>query len=221
MISGSRATLAVAGILLAGASVGCGKKTPSDTPTPQGAVLAGLLAQPILLTPTQRARVAPELGWTTPRAAELTAALDSAIVKRFRERDIGRGWFMGEALVQSYLRNSTYATDPRTLSVDVLRSAVQIGTRLPEPLASQLRTMIALHDGRLVLIPVELRVERADSAQGRGTVRLVLIDPRASDVRWVGEVKGDGGTAFAPSIIESAATKFANLFLAPTSDEHY
>ena len=60
-------------------------------------------------------------------------------------------------------------TDPYALAEEPLRSPVAVDrrTRLAEPLASQLRTMVALHeDARLVLAPVELRFERVRRGHG-------------------------------------------------------
>jgi hypothetical protein len=85
--------------------------------------------------------------------------------------------------------------------------------RYGEPLSSQLRTMIALHESvRMVLIPVELRFEREGRA-GRAILRAVLLDARAADARWVGDVRGD--TSSVPRrALDSVARRFADLFVA-------
>jgi hypothetical protein len=87
-----------------------------------------------------------------------------------------------------------------------------VDARLPEPLASQIRTMVALHDDvRLVLAPVELRLEKAGATGGRGILRLVLVDARASNVRWIGQVAGDEAPAFGPVVTASLAARLANV----------
>jgi hypothetical protein len=89
-----------------------------------------------------------------------------------------------------------------------------VDQRLTEPLASQLRTLIALHeDARLVLAPVELRFEPAGTG-GRGVLRLVLVDPRMSVTRWIGEIASDPAPAYGPVISASIASKLANLVAA-------
>ena len=111
-------------------------------------------------------------------------------------------------------------TDPRFVIVwdqfglaeEPLRSpSLGIDQRLPEPIASQLRTLIALHDDtRLVLAPVELRFEPTTGG-GHGVLRLVLVDARASSVRWIGEVTSDPAPAFGPAITASIAAKLSAL----------
>jgi hypothetical protein len=119
-------------------------------------------------------------------------------------------------LALSYKRNPTYATDPYTLAEESLRSSSLIaGTRLTEPLASQLRTMIALHENaRSVLLPVELRLEPVASGnEARATLRLVLVDPRFSEVRWVGTVKSDTASTDAAVLSRSIAHGVADLIV--------
>jgi hypothetical protein len=83
--------------------------------------------------------------------------------------------------------------------------------RLPEPLASQIRTLVALHDDtRFVLAPAELRLEAA-GAGGRGVLRLVLIDARLSKIGWFGEIASDTVPAFGPAITASIAARLAGV----------
>src|ERR1043166_9867070 len=140
---------------------GCGGRHPAPSQTfIDTSPLSGLVGQQLVVTPTQRARVAAELGWTdVPASAQLAANLDSSVVSTFRSRDVGRSWVFGDALSRSFARNPTYATDPRSLSVESLRApGLQSGARLVEPIATQVRTMIALAGARLVLIPVDYRI---------------------------------------------------------------
>jgi hypothetical protein len=85
---------------------------------------------------------------------------------------------------------------------------------LPEPLASQLRMMLALHDGRLILIPVELRFERTVTGAAHPVLHIVLVDPRLSDIRWVGDVTGVDAPVFASAFTAQLATRVADLFVA-------
>jgi hypothetical protein len=43
-------------------------------------------------------------------------------------------------------------------------------------------------------------------------VRLVLVDPRASIIKWIAEVPGDDQVSFTPSYTASLAARFADLF---------
>jgi hypothetical protein len=135
---------------------------------------------------------------------------DADIAEAFRDRGI-ETWILPSGLDSAFRRNPTYATDPHTLAEDPLRSPALSGDeRLPEPIASQLRTIVALHDDtRLVLAPVELRIEAGTPGTGRGVLRLVLVDARMSSVKWIGEVTSDPAPAFGPSITASIASKLS------------
>jgi len=194
----------------------CGghQQAPVIAPLPE-ARLSGVAGQALLVTPVQTLRMAPELGWTgLPRTAGLLAALDSALTDSLRDRVRNPQWAFSEALIASAKANPTYASDPHLLSIQPLRSPkLEVGQRLAEPLASQLRTMLALHEGRLVLIPVELRFERAPSGMARAVLHLVLVDPRRSDVTWFGDVVGAELQAFTPNFIAPLASRVADLFV--------
>lgn len=182
--------------------------------------LAGLAAQRIAVTPVYALRVAPDLGWAdrVGKQRDVMRQLDSAIASTLAERGFGSRWVFPPDLVRSYHVNPTYATDPYALGQEPLRSPrLEAGARIPEPLASQLRTISALHDGRYVLAPVELRLERADagSTAGRAVLHLVLVDSRSTEVKWVGDVKSDTASTFGPALLESVATRMANLIAAP------
>jgi hypothetical protein len=196
--------------------VSCGghQQPPAVTPVPE-ARLGGIAGQALLVTPVQTLRVAPELNWTgLPRTAGMLAALDSALSDTLRERVRNPQWAFSEALVASAKANPTYASDPHLLSIQSLRSPrLEVGQRLAEPLASQLRTMLALHEGRLVLIPVELRFDRSPTGMARAVLRLVLVDPRRSDVTWFGDVVGAELQSFTPNFIGPLASRVADLFV--------
>lgn len=207
--------------LVATASLGaCGRAATvgsSSQPAQQSgqAPLVVYATQRIALTPTSIVR-ADSLGWTQRLGGgpAIGRALDSAIATALYERAVSRQWFMPADLIRSYERNRSYATDPYALTTTMLRAAnFQATSRYGEPLSSQLRTMIALHESaRMVLIPVELRFEKERTA-GRAILRAVLLDARAADARWVGEVRGD--TSSVPTrALESVAGRFADLFVA-------
>lgn len=187
------------------------------TPAPQPAehALSGLAAQHIAVLPTYVARVAPELHWNVGRPLELQRTMDADILSALDERGLRKVWIFPEDLAASYRRNSTYATDPYQLAEEPLRApSLMVDARLPEPLASQVRTLVAFHqDVRYALAPVELRLEAAGnkSGVGRGVLRLVLVDARASNVRWIGEISSDDANAFGPQITAGIAARLANV----------
>lgn len=204
-------------LVLLSTSCGGGGAPPSTAPTPDARPLASLAAQRVVVTPTYALSVSPDLGWgeRIGRARDVLRTMDEDIGTALDERGLRRGWVMPSDLAQSYTRNPTYATDPYALAIEPLRTPkFATGARLPEPLASQLRTMIALHENaRLVLAPVELRLERvaAGATAARATLRLALLDPRFSEARWVGEIRGDTASSFTPELTSSLARKLVDL----------
>jgi hypothetical protein len=191
-------------------------KTSSPTPAqPPEHALSGLAAQHVVILPTYLVRMAGGLTWNLPRSAEVAQSQDADIAAAFKDRGI-RGWIYPSGLDSAFRRNPTYATDPHALAEEPLRSPTLGGDqRLPEPLATQLRTIVALHDDtRLILAPVELRIEPAKGVEpgtGRGVLRLVLVDARASSVLWIGEVASDAVPAFGPSITAKIASKLSAI----------
>ena len=207
--------LVAAGMLIAIAIACHGATNAESVPQASEHALSGLARQHIILLPTYAARVAPGLDWSVAmgRPSDVQRTLDADIMAALEEHGLKATWIFPPQLEQSFKRNSTYAADPYTLAEEPLRSPMlAVDARLPEPLASQIRTMVALHDDvRLVLAPVELRLEKAGAAAGRGVLRLVLLDARASNVRWIGQVAGDSASAFGPAVTASLAARLANV----------
>lgn len=191
----------------------CQRPSAQAAPSPPEHALANLAAQHVVVLPTYTAHAAPGLTWKIPSTAELRRTMDADIVSAFEERGVRKAWIFPDQLQAAYRRNVTYATDPYALAEEPLRSpALAIDQRLPEPLASQIRTMVAFHeDARLVLAPVELVVEPAPGGGGRGVLRLVLMDARLSNIRWIGSVSGDSSAAFGPAITARVAAKLAGV----------
>jgi hypothetical protein len=210
-------------VLPVAAGMGCrSPQAAGSTPAPANDhPLSFLAAQRVVVTPTHALTVAPELGWSSAlgRSRDVLRAMDADIAAALDERGIRQRWVLADQLAAAYTRNRAYGADPYALAADPLRSPnVVVGARLPEPLASQLRTMIALHeDARLVLAPVELRVERAGTgtAVGRASLRVVLVDPRTSEVRWIGQVRSDSSSTWSPALTATLAQRLANLVAAP------
>lgn len=178
--------------------------------------LAGYAVQRLIVTPTEHVR-ADSLGWVAQLDGTTAAArqLDSSIAVALTARGLAPRWILPPELNRAYERNRTYATDPYQLAAEQVRSSsFKAGSRYGEPLSSQLRTMIALHeDARFVLIPVDLRFERVGSG-GRALLRLTLLDPRFAEAKWVGDVTGLA--AQTPALaLGSVADRVADLFVEP------
>jgi hypothetical protein len=184
---------------------------PLDTPP-----LAAYASQRVALTPTSFVRN-DSLGWVQQLGGSRATArrLDTAIVAALDARGIAQRWILPSELARSFERNRTYATDPYLLSIEPLRSNnFETGSKYGEPLSSQLRTMIALHeDARFVLMPIELRFEKSDGAT-RATLRVSLVDPRFTEARWVEDIKSDT-TSSATIALAGVAARLADYFALP------
>ena len=182
--------------------------------------LANLAAQRVVVTPAFSLVSGESLGWSAqiPRAREFLLALDSTIAATFAERGLKSQWIYPADLVRAKRGSPTYAVDPYALGVGQLRNPnVVSGTKLGDPLATQLRTMVALQeDARAVIIPVELRFEKdAKTGLGAAALRVALLDGRLGDVRWIGVVRSDPATAFSPALLTTLAAHLADLIVAP------
>jgi hypothetical protein len=203
-------------ILSAAAVAACGGSKPeSTTPSPESLPLSAITGQNIIIAPVQALRVPAEIGWPAmPSSRAALSSLDSVLTDTLRARVANAGWVYADGVIKSAANNPTYATDPRALAVNPRRApSLKVGDRLPEPVASQLRTMIAFHDVRLVLIPLDLTIERTGAGFGRPTVHLMLVDPRSSVVRWIGRVTAADSPAFTSEISATLAARVADLFV--------
>ena len=190
----------------------------TSTPAPVVRPFAALAEQRVIVTPTSRLSESDPMGWMVqiPRSREYLRALDDAIAAELTTRGLKSQWVFPPDLVRAMRRNPTYAVDPYALAAGPLRAPnLTAGGKLTEPLASQIRTMIALHDSRAVLVPVELRFEKDRTGQGIAVLRLALLDGRISEVRWVGDVRSDPSATLSPAVLSSLATHLGDLIAAP------
>lgn len=204
-------------MLAAGALASCGRGPRISTPAPDERPLAAFAAQRLAVVPAGAPRV-DSLGWVQQLGGARAVArrLDTLLHTALSDRGLAARWVMPPELARSHDRNRSYAADPYLLALEQLRAPTFVAaSRVSEPLSTQLRTMIALHDDvRYVLVPVEARFERDVSGAGRGILRVALLDPRFAEARWVGELTSD--TTRAPSgALAALAARLANLFIAP------
>jgi hypothetical protein len=217
----SRSQPVLAALLLAGsACAGQSQQQQEQQPTPTRidhplAVFAG---RPMVVLPTRFVRDGDPMGWAAaiPSAREFLASVDAEIGFALKERDLGSNWIMPEALVRSARRNAAFVADPHTLAAERLRPPIRRKIeQLPEPLASQLRSLVALNDARYVLYPLEVRFEPADEGKGRAVLNVLVLDARLSTVMWMGDVASDPVESFSPGLAAGVANRLADLIAAP------
>lgn len=181
--------------------------------------LAFATTQQVIVAPVNRLREVDALGWTQqiPRSREFMRAFDDALEAELGARGLASRWVYPGALVRAGQSSPSYAVDPYGLAEGPLRSTAAVaGARLADPLASQLRTMIALQESaRLLLLPVELWFDRTPDGQGAAVVRVALVDGRTSEIRWIGDVRGAPQASFSRDVLRSLVAHTADLFAAP------
>lgn len=204
-------------LVLAACRATAGPEVPAPLAAPERP-LAALEAQQVIVAPLNRLREVDALGWTQqiPRSREFMRAFDVALETELGARGLKSRWVYPDALVRAARSNPSHSVDPYTIAAAPLRnSQLMAGTRLGDPLAMQLRTMIALQESaRGVLIPVELWFERTSDGQGVAVLRLALVDGRVSDVRWIGDVRSDPAARFSAEILTNLAAHSADLITA-------
>jgi hypothetical protein len=193
--------------------VACGGSKPAETAAPPPeAPLNSFAAMKLIVLPTQRASDA--IGWGEkagpPRA--IFAVLDSALESSVRQKGI-TSWVMASELARTARRNPVYAVNPADIRAgDAVRFLErQRDENIPEPVASQLRTLGAFHDARYALIPVEVRFEAASANMGRVVMRMAVLDLRGSRLVFIGDIVGADAPEYTPALTAGVARRFADL----------
>ena len=76
--------------------------------------------------------------------------------------------------------------------------------------------LIALQESaRAILIPVELRFDKAPDGRGVAVMRVAVVDGRTSEVRWMGDVRSTPAATFSRDILTSLVAHTADLIAAP------
>ena len=211
--------LGITAAVFLAASAACAQKPPARDaqPAPLAArPLAGMVAQRAVLLPAQYLRPADSLGWAEQVKAprEFLARVDDEIAFAIRERGVKPEWAFPEDLARAARRNAAYASDPRSLAAEGLRPRGRrwkLPAPLGEPLATQLRALVALHDARYAILPVEVRFEPAAAGAGRAVLHLALVDARRAEVVWTTDVASDPAPAPSPAAPVNLAALAASL----------
>jgi hypothetical protein len=110
---------------------------------------------------------------------------------------LGRGpevaWVLPPELRKMARRAAGFVPDPDQMGQAVLR-APQLNT-IPDPLRSSLRSLLAIADGRLALVPAALGFSPEPGGQIRADLSLVVGDVRNGKVLWRSLASGRGKTA--------------------------
>lgn len=180
--------------------------------------LERLTAEHMLVLPVQYLVFSDSLGWSAAAPATRTylAGLDDEITFALGERGLRNQWKFAAEVARSVARNAGYAPNPYALAATQLRSKAKADEwQLSEPLASQLRSLVALSDARYVLLPVEVRITGGHGS-GRAMLHVVVIDARRSQIQWAGDIWSAPMTSFSPAIAADLASRLADLIAVQT-----
>lgn len=168
----------------------------------------------LIVLPTQSLRSGDALGWAARAGGRaFLAAVDSALEASVRDRGL-TAWVMPSDLARTARRNPMYAINPADVRAgDAVRYLErQRDAVIPEPVASQLRTLVGFHDARHALIPVEVRFEPGSATgTGRAILRIAILDVRGSRLAFIGDIVGPDAPDLGPSVSTNLASRFTDL----------
>ncbi len=129
-------------------------------------------------------------GYRDRRAA--LAQADSLITEGLTTRAPEVSWVPPRELRKMARRSAGYLTDPDQMGQAVLRGPKI--ERVPDPLRSSLRSLMAVAGGRFALVPASLGFGPEPDGSIRADLSLVLADSRSGKVLWRSVALGRGKT---------------------------
>ena len=124
------------------------------------------------------------------RAALLRA--DSLVGAGLQARGPEVNWVLPPELRKIARRSAGFVDDPDQMGQAVLRSPNL--TKVPDPLRSSLRELVALVDGRIAMVPASVGFGPEANGQIRADLTLVLADCRNGKILWRSLAYGRGAT---------------------------
>jgi len=117
---------------------------------------------------------------------------DSLIGEGLQARGPEVHWVLPPQLRKIARRSAGFVDDPDQMGQAVLRSPKM--TKVPDPLRSSLRSMVALAGGRLALVPASLGFGPEPNGLVRADLTLVLADARNGKILWRSVAYGRGNS---------------------------
>ena len=189
-------------VALAAPSCAGGQKEPEAAPPPKDHPVtilptSQISGQTVAILPITMVVADPALAADSAYAAyrDHRAALaqaDSVITEAITSRAPEVSWVPPRELRKIARRSAGYITDPDQMGQAVLRGSKV--TTVPDPLRSSLRSLMAVANGRLALVPASLGFGREPGRGIRADLTLVLADSRSGKVVWRSLALGRGNT---------------------------
>ena len=178
-------------------------------------VLAAFATRRLIILPTHYLRMNDSLGWASQisdRSAYLSS-LDAEIEFAFSDRGVKKVWVFPEALDAMAKRNQPYAPDPHGMAAQWLRypGPKRLPEQVPDPIASQLRTLAALQEGgQIIFLPIELRFEPVAGGKECAVLRFAIFDAVRAKIIYMADVASDPEVKFGPALAASLAGHLAD-----------
>lgn len=163
------------------------------------------------IAPTASAAMPPELANLAWPA--LRESFNDTLRSAFTTRALAETWVWPADLRQAYRRNPALLPDPFELSVGALRGMrLEADTDLPERLGGELRTLLAVSEGRrYFLLPVDVTLSHG-TAGFTATGQAILVDGRRQRVVWARRITGAAAPT-AEGALQAYAGSVAILFM--------
>jgi hypothetical protein len=186
---------------------GCGGKAAAPqepAPAPTAPLpTAGLASNRVPVLPFTLVVAEDALGWEQvliDRQAVLAAA-DSVLGGLLEVRAPEVSWVLPAEVRRQARRSPTFGSNPDQMATALLRDERLV--QVPDPLRSELRTLVALAGARYALVPAALVYLRASpdtsgaapasaAAVARAELSIVLVDARLGRVGWRTVARGEG-----------------------------
>jgi hypothetical protein len=117
---------------------------------------------------------------------------DSLVGEGFQSRGPEVNWVLPPELRKIARRSAGFVEDPDQMGQAILRSPNM--TKVPDPLRSSLRGLVAVVGGRIALIPASIGFGPEPNGQVRADLTLVLADARSGKILWRSVAYGRGVT---------------------------
>ncbi|MBM3907055.1 MAG: hypothetical protein FJ363_03140 [Gemmatimonadetes bacterium] len=181
-------------------------------PAAPAAPLAQYTSVRVAVAPVQFFRA--DSGTVSLPAMAVRAAFDSLVAVQLEEHGLLGTWATPAEVVRTARRNAMYTSDPHNLGAFPVRNGVAKDGVIADPLAGNLRRLVALHDARYVLLPVELRVLRG-AVETQATVRVIFVDARLMKALFQVDLAGDPAPAYSTDVLNRLAARVVELAVAP------
>jgi hypothetical protein len=177
--------------------------------------LSPMASQHVMVLPVQLLRADSGAWIDATKWEKFRRELDDSIGAAIANRGIGKTWKYASDVIRIAKRNPEYVNDPYSMGVQAMRSVnYRINEPIPDLFNNNLRLLIGIADTRYVLLPVEIWFARKGDQQ-IAVLKLALVDGRGGNFVWMGEVGTDPAAVMSPALINTIASRVADLVAAP------